>query len=313
MANYPNIVLIDDYHEVDWPAVVKGVNNRINEGSMMLRHTTASSIIFRNKQKQWSIAEYTMLTVVVTTHQLERFDTLQIIVRVASNHPVVQKVVVLWNSNHSLPTEISNLAYTPNNSGNKMSRVVVETTNDESKSLNNRYDPQYLNLHTGAVMILDDDLQINEELITCAFHQWKQDPSRLYSWGSKQIITPDTYVHEVDESSSSNPKANFLLPRLIFHQSYLNVYFDESNKKIRDYVDVQGGHCDDIAFASIVSKYTQKGMVYLPIEDIQTVVGTSANRVELRNECTREIIAMLDGWVIPQIDEVSHCFEESTS
>ncbi len=307
MANYPNIVLIDDYHEVDWPAVLNGVNNRINEGSMMLRHTTASSIIFRNKQKQWSIAEYTMLTVVVTTHQLERLETLQNIVHIASNHPVVQKVVVLWNSNDTVPTEISNLAYVPNNRGNKMSRVVVESTDDETKSSNNRYNPQYLNLHTGAVMILDDDLQINEDLITCAFHQWKQDPSRLYSWGLKQIITPDKYVYEVDKSSSSssNQKANFLLPRLIFHQYYLNAYFDESNKKIRDYVDVQGGHCDDIAFASVVSKYTQKGMVYLPIEDIQS--GTSANRAELRNECTREIIAMLDGWVMPQIDEVSDC------
>ena len=76
LASYPNIVLIDDYHEKDWPAVVKGVRNRVEEGSMKLRHVSASSIIFRNKQKQWAIAEFTMMTLIIATLNESRLPAL---------------------------------------------------------------------------------------------------------------------------------------------------------------------------------------------------------------------------------------------
>ena len=73
LANYPNVVLIDDYHKKDWPAVYRAVEKRSNEGSLKVRHVSASSITFRKKEKQWAIGEYTLLTLVILYFSCSRY------------------------------------------------------------------------------------------------------------------------------------------------------------------------------------------------------------------------------------------------
>lgn len=300
LANYPNVVLIDDYHSKDWPAVYKGVANRMKEGSMKLRHVSASSIIFREKQKQWAIGEYTLLTVVVATMQLERLEGLREILEVTTHHPAVQHVVVLWNG-EEMPTEVSQLE----RPSNKSARVTV--VHRKVNSLNNRYDP-LLPIHTGAVMVVDDDLVISEETIDCAFGAWKRDPSQLYSFGEGRSVTSSGYGYEPGGLPIGDDGTNFLLPRMIFHRKFMSVYFESHNRELRDYVDRQEAHCDDIAFASVVTKYTQKPMkhVLAPYEDMaKKGLGWKDNRIELRHECAKNIVALLD-WTMPAA-EVGQC------
>ncbi len=188
LANYPNVVLIDDYHERDWPAVHEGVANRIEEGSMKLRHVSSSSVIFRDKQKQWAIGDYTLLTVVVATMQPDRLGGLRRMLDVATGHPVVQQVIVIWNG-PDMPDEVSRLERPPDRSA----RVTV--VHQKVNSLNNRYDPD-LPIRTGAVMIVDDDLVISKETIDCAFGAWKRDQSQLYSFGEGRSVTGEGYGYE---------------------------------------------------------------------------------------------------------------------
>ena len=216
---------------------------------MKVRHVAASSIMFRDKQKQWAIGEYTLLTVVVATMDIARFQGLKVIVDIASNHPVVQNVVIIWNG-PNMPSEMSQLARNPNGSA----RVTV--VQRDVNSLNNRYDPN-LPIHTGAVMVLDDDISITKETIDCAFGAWKRDPSRLYSFGEGRFVSSAGYGYK---SPVGEPRTNFLLPRMIFHRKFLSVYFDNENQALRNYVDTQGAHCDDIAFTSMVTKYSKKAV-----------------------------------------------------
>lgn len=241
LANYPNIVLIDDYHEKDWPAVYNGVAHHIQEDSLKLRHVGKSSIIFRDKQKQqWAIAEYELLTIICATKSKDRLPSLLKIIATASAHPVVQHFIIIWNG-PNIPNEVAALAHHPE--GNARITVIQRLTN----SLNNRYDPS-LPIHTGAVMVVDDDLEISAETIACALKAWNQDPLRLYSNGEGRAISEEGYTWP----EVGNAKTNFLLPRMVSHKKFLSVYFEEENKKVRDYVDTQSAHCD-IAFAILIS------------------------------------------------------------
>lgn len=298
LSNYPNVVLIDDYHKNDWPAVYNGVDNRVTEGSMKIRHVSESSIVFRGKHKQWAIGEYELLTLIVATMQLERLESLKAILEVATKHPVVQQVIVLWNG-PDMPKPVSDLARSPLR-GNRVT-VIQKHVN----SLNNRYDPT-LPIHTGAVMIVDDDIEIYNQTIDCAFGAWKGDPSRLFSFGAGRHVGSDGYGLNYPPGT---PGANFLLPRLVFHRKFLSVYFDESHQKIREYVDKQGAHCDDIAFAAVITKYMNKSMTQVPAPHFDRALPgmfTKGNRWNDRDECSKEIVAMLN-WTLPDVEAGPQC------
>lgn len=306
MANYPNVVLIDDFHRKDWPAVTTGVDNRVKEGSLKIRHVAASTIIFRQKQKQWAIGEYTLLTVIIASIDPARAQNLGKLVGVASSHPAVQKVVVLWNTpDVPIPDEVNAMAHTPGAASNKKSRI--EIVQGPSTSLNNRYDPS-LSIHTGAVMILDDDVIINHSTITCALNAYKADPSRVYSFGLPRRVTTSGY--------DDIPPHNFLLPRMIFHKSFMGVYYQSEYDALRNYVNTQKGHCDDILFASIATRHTGKPLVKIDayMEDRVDLalqgLTSSPSRGDDRKECAQHILQSLQ-WDLPTI-AVSTCAAVAT-
>jgi hypothetical protein len=230
LANDPNIVLIDDYNPKDWPAVIRGVDKRIAEGSLELRHVSKNDVVFHNKGKQWAIGEYTMMTVVVATTSIERIASLTQLVHQAARHPAVQQVVVLWNSADDMPKQIQQLARLPSEPGNKQARVTVIATG--SNSLNNRFDPSLLPIHTGAVVLLDDDLKVTQQTFTCLLNAYKQDPSRVYSIGEARYASKSDYLFRDIEG-----RENFLVPWMIFHRSFLHVYHDPAFQALRDNVD----------------------------------------------------------------------------
>lgn len=296
LANHPNTVLIDDYHPEDWPAVYDAVEKHVKQGALKVSHVSKSSIVFRGKEKQWAVAEYTLLTIICATRSLDRFDNLKKLVQLARNHPVVQQVIIIWNG-PNLPTEVEKLPSSTNG------EAILTVVHYEKNSLNNRFDAN-LPIHTEAVMILDDDLEITNETINCAFNAWKKDKSPLYSFGAGRYVSKDTYS-EKDMHGSQN----FLLPRFIFHVRFLNVYSSPKYTNVRNYVDIQEGHCDDVAFSLIISKYTGKPIHYVPAQCKDRAMKGLAhteNRYELRKECSRDLIEMI-GWELPQL-ETTPCF-----
>lgn len=251
LANYPNIVLIDDFHSTDWPDVYNGAMLHVKQGSLKLRHVSKSSVHFRNKQKQWAVGEYQLLTIICLSFSLKRLAVLKKLIRIGTNHPVVQHFIIVWNGSDA-PQEIRVLEKHPDG----YARVTIVET--QKNSLNNRYDPK-LPVHTGAVMILDDDVEIDSSTISCAFYAWKRDPVPLFSFGAGRIVSSKMYI----SGDVHDKMTNFLLPRMIFHRKYLDVYFQPEYGELRDYVDNQEAHCDDIAFSSVVTKFTQRPIYQL--------------------------------------------------
>lgn len=233
------------------------------------------------------------------TTQLKRIGGLKGILEVATQHPVVQQIIVIWNG-PDIPAEVSELERHPERSA----RITV--IHREVNSLNNRYDP-LLPVHTGAVMILDDDLVISKETIDCAFGAWKRDPSQLYSFGRGRSVSAEG--HEGYRGLPVGDAAtNFLLPRMVFHRKFMALYFDATNQALRDYVDKQEAHCDDIAFASVVTKYNRKPIKYVPAPCQNTGesgagLSNVPNRRESRNDCAKHIVAMLN-WTMMAVETV---------
>jgi hypothetical protein len=319
LSSYPNIVLVDDYHAKDWPAVYEGVKKQVDHGALKLRHVGASEIVFRNKQKQWAVAEYEMVTVVIATTDVNRFKNLFELVEQVRADPVVQRVVVLWNCDKSIPNQLSALAQFPTTEF-PLARVSVVSSKDPTMSLNNRFNFDLVVPRTAAVLILDDDLVLDKDVIPKMFQAWKHGPSRVYSFGAPRHVGLDTYRY-VDEGGvflerhmriggdKHKENGNFLLPRYIFHQSLMRVYFDAKYKDIRDYVTHDVSHCDDIAFASIITKHTQQPLVRVKgvrdmEEKVHAGISNQDNRLELRAECSKIIINKLGGWVLPDFETV---------
>ena len=51
----------------------------------------------------------------------------------------------------------------------------------------------------------------------------------------------------------------------MFHRKYLGAYSNPANKRLWEYVDEQGGHCDDIAFNFVVANLT--GLAGVMVDD----------------------------------------------
>jgi len=255
------------------------------------------------------------VTIVSLTIDLGRLPDLERTANLMSPVSIVKRLVVIWNN----PDDAEGAAEAEARLTKVSSKVVF--TRSSINSLNNRYDPN-LPIETDAVMVMDDDFVIIAETLLCMWEAWTRDPSLIYSFGDARVATKNTYSW----STGAPKKINFLLPRMLFHRKYLSVYSGASNAWVRNYVDTQAAHCDDIAFAAIATKFRNAPMQFVPAphgkravsgnltwaflpEGAQTPNITSvthrakgltqqAGRLSLRKECSREILNRLD-WDLP--------------
>lgn len=301
IASARNIVLIDDFSSA-WPAVHDAVMSR--KSFLTLRHQM-QSIWFRGKPKQWAVAQYELLTIVVQGFYEERVKYIESLIKVSMQTKIVQQFIVIWNGN-SVPFSVSNLKRRQIPGG-----LTITIVHELRNSLNNRFNSSRFNLHTNAVLMLDDDIEINKDTLSCLFNSWKTDPGSVFSVGAHRIVKSDQYkVVEL-----GNNEANFLLPRMIFHRKYMDLYMSPQFNSLREYVDTQEAHCDDIAFSAIVTHTTKRPLVYvksskgksLVVNDIgiklKMGLGKQYRRVELRTECSTWILKFLNNHIMPPVQQ----------
>lgn len=286
LSDYPNIVLIDDYHKSDWPAVHSAVETNVLDGSLNLLHSSMSNVFFRGKEKAWAVAQYDLITVICASHTIERIENLQKLITSLGAHPLVQRFILIWQGK-TLPLEIK--------------QVVIEASKtlpakitlvEKENSLNNRYDPS-LPVTTRAVLILDDDLLVPSETVSRVFKTWKLNPMQVHSFGGPRIVSKSGYVYNV---GIDDPRANFLLPRFLFHRKLMDAYYHDSNKKVRQFVDEHPAHCDDIAFALVTSKFTGHPLHYVEgkhEDNASPGLGHQADRIKLREECSKQLVNLV--------------------
>lgn len=270
------------------------------------------------------------VTLVCLTADPKRWPDLKNILHTATDHAFIYRVVIIWNN----PTDIAGSKKIEASVAQMKSRPTMTKYNKihlmygPVNTLNNRYDPSLLKIKTEAVMIIDDDIFVTPDTIPCLFESWQQDKSKIHAFGDARKIT-DT-IYDAAGFVANKKELNFLLPRMMFHTKYLDVYFSDENTQIRQYVDTQEAHCDDIAFASVISKSYGGALVHVPAPHaerhsggdmawfntrnneektidtgllVTTRISTPfEHRKIIRLECARSIFHMLN-WTLPKLQK----------
>jgi hypothetical protein len=164
---------------------------------------------------------------------------------------LVAQVVLIWNNPDDLEGKASLEQLFADHSK-------VTVLGASRNSLNNRYDRKFMNVTTEAVMIVDDDIAITLDTISCVYQSWSADKSKIHSFGEPRGVSSQSYTVLPEKYT------NFLLTRMLVLTKYLDVYFEESYAQVRHFVDTQEAHCDDIAFALIVTKHSNAPLVSVP-------------------------------------------------
>lgn len=304
LASPRNIVLIDDFSS-SWQAVQLGVAKAKN--FLQHRHTAYSSVKFRNSFKGWLVAQYQMVTIVVLGYYKNRLGGIESIITCGLKSLVVQQIIVVWNG-PDLPKQVIDFKNLQTKDSARV--TVVHATRN---SLNNRYDLSILPIRTEAVLIWDDDIQLTKQTIDCLFEAWKRDPASVYCVGKGIERVAKQGVYEYS-SKKLKTRYNFLLPRMMFHRRYLEVYFSEKYRSVWQYVDDQPAHCDDVAFLSIVTHHTRRALVHVSVQDsnvnlapgtkeqkVRLGISYQQNRTALRRECVDWILTFLGGHELPVV------------
>ena len=270
------------------------------------------------------------VTLVCLTADTKRWSDLKNIIHTAAAHAFMDRVVIMWNNptdsegGKTIERSVAQMKSRPNMTKYDKIDLMYGPVN----TLNNRYDPSLLKIKTEAVMIIDDDIFVIPDTIPCLFESWQQDKTKIHAFGDARKIT-DT-VYDAAGFVANKKELNFLLPRMMFHTKYLDVYFSDANTQIRQYVDTQEAHCDDIAFASVVSKSYGGALVHVPAPHaerhsggdmawfntrnneektidtgllVTTRISTPfEHRKIIRLECARSIVHMLN-WTLPTIQK----------
>ena len=168
------------------------------------------------------------------THSLTEYGKL---------NQLLDKIILIWNNNNSsLPTI-------------PISKVNITILKPDINSLNARFSIFSL-VKTDAVLVIDDDVRINEILITKMFNTWKTYPDRLVGLDQR-----DTSIYGEYKYNLSSKPSLVITGTMILHVHFLKMYM--SDKEIVKYVyDNRNG--EDIAMNAVAQNYTCKGPVFIP-------------------------------------------------
>ncbi|CAI9094056.1 OLC1v1029707C1 [Oldenlandia corymbosa var. corymbosa] len=197
------------------------------------------------------------MTVVINGYSEYRIPLLQSIASIYSASASVSSVLILW-CNPSTPsqtiTELSrNLSLY--STINAPISIIRETTT----SLNSRFYPRD-SIDTRAVLICDDDVELDSKSINFAFNIWKSNPHRLVGFFARSHaydLNSKTWIY-----TSSHEKYSIILTKaMIIKQEYLWEYScggGEVNKELRKIVDEEK-NCEDILMNVVVADKVNAG------------------------------------------------------
>lgn len=228
---------------------------------------------------------------------------------------LIAKVILVWNNvDEPVPAAI------PNPSDYLDGRLVV--LKNPINSLNNRWVNTLPHINPGGVILnLDDDLYVSREGLICMLNWYKREPQRMVAPFVRRIKDNGDYV--LDELLDGSPYSVALPRILLIPVSYLESYASEPSRILRDYVDDQSAHCDDIVMNVVAQKASKKPplRVMLPDEtvvdffsrcwaeskDMTGGLALQGNRAQRRSECIKEIMKLSDLSAFKSSTDVATC------
>ncbi|KAH7573941.1 hypothetical protein ACOSP7_007889 [Xanthoceras sorbifolium] len=208
------------------------------------------------------------ITVLINGYSEHRIPLLQSIAATYSASPLVSSVLVLWG-NPSTPTEILSQLSRNLSLSSSLGTASIFLVRQSTSSLNARFIPRS-SIRTHAVLICDDDVEIDRESFEFAFRVWQSNSDRLIG----------TFVrsHDVDLSRREwiytvHPdKYSIVLTKfMILKSTYLWRYtcgggaaMAETRRMVEEM-----RNCEDILMNFVVAEETNAGPVMVGAERVR--------------------------------------------
>lgn len=192
----------------------------------------------------------------------------------------------------------------------------------KQNSLNNRWVKTLPYINTEAVLNLDDDMFVDLNGVECMLRTWLAQPGQDRMVGPFARFTNNGKMYSMSEIFEGG-RYEVILPRtVVLHRRYIENYASVMPEQIRQYVDDQEAHCDDIALTMATTNMTGKPplRVLLPkssiIDYFDCANGDRNNtgglalqhsRSQLRAQCVAELHKSFNNFPLHATDEIATC------
>ncbi|KAG7590841.1 Exostosin C-terminal [Arabidopsis suecica] len=258
------------------------------------------------KQREFQKLRSDQVTVIINGYSEYRIPLLQTIVASYSSSSIVSSILVLWG-NPSTPDQLLDqlyqnlIQYSPGSAS-------ISLIQQSSSSLNARFLPRS-SVDTRAVLICDDDVEIDRRSLEFAFSVWKSNPDRLVGTFVRSHgfdLQGKEWIYTVHPDKYSIVLTKFMMMK----QDYLFEYSCKGGaemEEMRMIVD-RMRNCEDILMNFVAADRLRAGPIMVGAERVrdwgdarnveEQVVdervrdaGLSSRRVEhrkRRGKCIRE-------------------------
>ncbi|XP_030517525.2 glycosyltransferase family protein 64 C3 [Rhodamnia argentea] len=275
------------------------MRNRVNWGSIFVfycfcllvkvdassRHQLPHDPCDLSIQRRPELLRPDQMTVLINGYSESRIPLLLSIATSYSASPVVAAVLVLWGNLHTPPRLLSELSR--NLSAASLGAAQISLVPQSSSSLNARFLPRPLTIETRAVLICDDDVEVDAKSLEFAFRVWGSNPDRIvgmFGRSHDMDLARKEWIYTVHPDRYSIVLTKFMLLKT----QYLFSYSCGRGARMRRVVD-EMGNCEDILMNFLVADEINTGPILVGAErvrdygDARNDGGSGENRDEVRD------------------------------
>ncbi|XP_058728578.1 glycosyltransferase family protein 64 C3 [Vicia villosa] len=205
------------------------------------------------------------ITVLINGFSETRIPILQSLAATYSLSPLVSSVLVLWGNPSTPPRVINQLALNLS-----LSSDSISLHRNPSSSLNDRFLPRLNDITTDAVLVCDDDVEVDEPSFEFAFRVWLTNRERIvgvFARSHDVDMNRKEWVYTVHPDRFSIVLTKFMLLK----SEYLFRYSCEGGPRMvrmRKIVD-SVRNCEDILMNFVVADATNVGPILVGVKRVR--------------------------------------------
>nr|XP_043638867.1 glycosyltransferase family protein 64 C3 [Erigeron canadensis] len=224
-----------------------------------LRLLSGDSYCDRDKLPPLKSLRSDQFTVLINGYSESRIPIMKTVTGIYSSSPSVAAVVVLWGNPNTPTKTLVELSH--NLSVSSPGDAPITVIRQTSRSLNARFLPRPW-ITTRAVVICDDDIEIDPKSIEFAFNVWRNNPEQLiglFARSHEIDLVSRKWIYTVHPDKYSILLTKFMLMKTEYLYKY-SCEGGEAMAKARLIVD-EMRNCEDILMNFVAANWTGVGPV----------------------------------------------------
>lgn len=213
------------------------------------------------------------LTVLINGYSESRIPLLQSIATTYASSPIVSSVQILWGNPK---TSLKILSLLSQNLSIASPGAPIAVIRQNSDSLNSRFNPRR-SISTRAVLICDDDVEVDTKSVEFAFAMWSKNRDKIVGFFARSHdldIVNRRWMYTMHSDKYSIVLTKFMIVRIEFLYSYRCGGDVAAMAKAREVVD-RRRNCEDILM-NFVAAEEGEGVMVVEAERIRDY-GDSRN------------------------------------